>query len=89
MVLAESKRQALSAIAASSTTAAITTVPTILMSNGGVEKIHLNGGKVLQGILPEDDSGWDDSSSDGSFGETGTRTEEQRELRNRRAAAAR
>ena len=63
---------------------------TIVMS-GGVEKILINGGKELKGILPEEDSGWDDNSSDGS-GEislVGGTKQEQRELRSRRAAAAR
>lgn len=63
---------------------------TVVM-NGGVEKVVMNGGKELKGILPEEDSGWDDNSSDGS-GEislVGGRAQEQRELRNRRVAAAR
>lgn len=64
--------------------------------NGGMELdkallVNGGGGKELKGILPEEDSGWDDNSSDGS-GEVslaGGRTQEQRELRNRRVAAAR
>lgn len=63
--------------------------------NGSMEKLVMNGGKELKGILPGEDSGWDDNSSDGSTevslvgGLVGGRAQEQKELRNRRAAAAR
>jgi len=72
------------------TTMDSTTNGTVVM-NGGMEKVVINGGKELKGILPEEDSGWDDNSSDGS-GEislVGGTKQEQRELRSRRAAAAR
>ncbi|KAF8416662.1 sphinganine hydroxylase [Tirmania nivea] len=73
------------------TTTMTSTANGTVVMNGGVEKILINGGKELKGILPEEDSGWDDNSSDGS-GEislVGGTKQEQRELRSRRAAAAR
>ena len=74
----------------------------VVLDAVAVEKLVMNGGKVLNGLPPtmgggEEDSGWDGNSSDGSSGVVGDaspsprpqRTEEQRELRKRRAAAAR
>ncbi|KAI5805641.1 fatty acid hydroxylase superfamily-domain-containing protein [Peziza echinospora] len=76
---------------------------TLVLDAVAVEKLVMNGGKILNGLPPtmngggEEDSGWDGNSSDGSSGVLGDaspsprpqRTEEQRELRKRRAAAAR
>ena len=74
---------------------AMTTTNGLVVMNGSIQKLVMNGGKELKGILPGEDSGWDDNSSDGSAevslvgGEVGGRSREQKELRNRRAAAAR
>lgn len=81
-------------ISTTSTTATATTNGLVVM-NGSMEKLVMNGGKELRGILPGEDSGWDENSSDGSAevslvgGLIGGRAQEQKELRNRRAAAAR